>query len=65
MKPRFSLCIKSVAVEKTSPTDAQPKKKYTRHLSMHHEKEIRKKMDLKKKEIEQTIEYCRANNCKG
>ena len=68
MKPKFSLRIKDLGSEEagsSTSTQSTPKKKYTRHLSMHHEKEIQKKREAKKKEIEQAVIYCRENSCKG
>ena len=53
MKPKFSLHIKSLNGEETSPSTNPPtqspsttpstQKKYTTHLSMHHEKEIKER----------------------
>ena len=37
----------------------------TRHLSLHHEKVEAKRMEAKKREIEEAIKYCIDNNCKG
>ena len=71
MKPKgkWSLRLSSSLISKdTSPLTSRPtpdeKKKYPRHLSMHHEKEL-KKREEKKAEIEKAVAYCRANNCKG
>ena len=72
MKPKgkWSLCLNSSLIsEDTSPSTSRPtpdeKKKYPRHLSMHHEKELKKKRDEKKAGIEKAVAYCCANNCKG
>ena len=72
MKPKgkWSLRLSSSLIsEDTSPSTSRPtpdeKKKYPRHLSMHHEKELKKKREEKKAEIEKAVAYCRANNCKG
>ena len=32
---------------------------------MHHEKELKKKREEKKAEIQKVVAYCHANNCKG
>lgn len=69
MKPKFILRLRSLDDEVTTPSTPTPppneKKKYPRHLSLHHERELKKKRDTKKKEIEAAVAYCRANNCKG
>lgn len=59
MKPKgkWSLHLSSSLIsEDTSPSTSRPtpdeKKKYPRHLSMHHEKELKKKREEKKAEIE-------------
>ena len=72
MKPKrkWSLRISASMVmadvsPSTSKTTPDEKRKYPRHLSMHHEKELKKKRDEKKAEIQRAVDYCRANNCRG
>ena len=72
MKPKFTLRISSPdSVVSTSlttsstPINPTEKKRYTRHLSLSHEKEQKRKREAKRKDIEAAVEYCRANGCKG
>ena len=69
MKPKqkFTLHLKipQDVKESSSFTSTPTQKKQKRHNSQHQEKENRKKMDAKKKEIEEAVAYCRENNCKG
>ena len=69
LKGKWSLCLSSSLIsEDTSLSTLRPtpdeKKKYPRHLSMHHEKELKKKREEKKAEIEKAVAYCFVNNCK-
>ena len=71
MKPKgkWSLHLSSSLIsEDTSPLTSRPtpneKKKYPRHLSMHHEKELKKKRE-EKAQIKKAVTYCGVNNCKG
>ena len=66
-KPKFTLRLKDLqdAEESSTTTTTPTPKKQKRHNSLHQEKENRKKMDAKKKEIEEAVAYCRENNCKG
>ena len=69
MKPKgkWSLILSSSLIgEETLPSPTpDEKKKYPRHLSMHHEKELKKKREEKNAEIEEAVVYCHENNCKG
>ena len=69
MKPKgkCSLILSSSLISENTSTSPTPdeKKKYPRHLSMHHEKELKKKREEKNAEIEKAVAYCRENNCKG
>ena len=67
MKPRFNLRLKPCSSSTTTPTPPSSKenKKYVRHLSLSHEKEVRKRSNQKKKLIEEAVAYCREQKCKG
>ena len=73
MKPIWQMRIKGLpngdssgSTSSTSSTTNSPKtSKNTRHMSLHQEKMIAKKMKAKQLEIEQAVKYCRDNNCKG
>ena len=66
MKPKgkWSLHLSSSLIsEDTSPSISRrtpdEKKKYPRHLSMHHEKEFKKKREEKKAEIQKAVWSCK------
>ena len=54
-----------VATPSPPSTPAIPRQRKGRHLSLHHEKEEKKKRDAKNAKLEMAVKYCKDNNCKG